>query len=103
MKKFILQHQFFSSIPILFFIIFLHPIYLVRLFEKNQITLDFFKTITGIVVLVGFWGAATYLVEFAELVRQKNLKTPKIWLLLPLNVASLIITIQFLLLTVLFY
>lgn len=96
MKKYAYTHQFLSSLPLSFFVVFLHPLYGVRFFEGSAILLLVFKIMTIAVILAGFSGLGWYLYVWTQNKREKTVSKPGMWFTLPLNIVSLIIIWKFL-------
>lgn len=82
--------------PILFFILFLHPFYLVRFLEISAIGLVVFKLLSLAVIIAGLFGVGWFLFEVKEHIQKKKLAEPSIWFKLPLGVVSCVIIFKFL-------
>ncbi len=92
MKKFQILSLYALSFVVVFFLIFLHPVFLVRFFT-NKFAYIFFRILSGITSLVGIAGIIIYGYIFHKAIKTKQLNKPILWL--QLSLATICITMLF--------
>ncbi|MFC1653429.1 hypothetical protein ACFL1M_01110 [Patescibacteria group bacterium] len=80
---------------VLFFVLFLHPVFLVRFFQPKAAYI-FFRFSSGVTSLSGLVGASLYLYVFSIAIRTKQHKKPILWFQLPLFIITITMTFGFL-------
>ena len=92
MKKLQITSLYALSWVVIFFLIFLQPLFMVRFFT-SKFAYIFFRIFSGITSLVGLAGIAIYGYVFYQATKTKQLNRPILWL--QLSLATICITMMF--------